>query len=418
MQPGDRIKLTTVSEEIEGTLMPEQQGYFVIKLDSGYNIAYKKRSIAHVELISSMQQKKEEKKTIEQKQGLPKITILHTGGTIASKVDYETGGVIARFSPQEILEMFPELKEISVIDSKFIRNMWSEDMKFDHYNLLAEETSKALQKSEGVIITHGTDTMHYTAAALSFILQKLGKPVILVGAQRSSDRPSSDAFLNVLSAAQVITQTKFAGVAICMHENADDDVCILLPGTQTRKMHSSRRDAFRPINAKPIARIRTSAKSITFTSECSKKTNEIPKVFLIKNIKVGMLVSYPGLTPEEILQYDGWDGLIVQGTGLGHAPINNIDDFTIDNEKIFEAIKKVAKKTVIVMATQTIFGETNMNVYSTGRKLQEAGVIGANHRITPETAYIKLAWLLSNYPKEKAKELFTTNMAGENPERI
>ncbi len=397
--------------------MPEQQGFFVLKLDTGYNLAFKKKSVKKVDVVQPRQAQKDAKEKIQQQKGLPKISILHTGGTVASKVDYKSGGVISRFTPEEILSMFPDLKGVANISSRLVRNMWSGDMRVTHHNLLAEEVAKELNKADGVIITHGTDTLHYTAAALSFILQKLSKPVIIVGAQRSSDRGSTDAGLNLLAAAQVITQTKWTGVGICMHENENDDVCVLLPGAQTRKMHSSRRDAFKPINAKPIARIIPKNKSITFTSELQPGSKAALEVKAIKPLKVGMIYTYPGITAKEIQNYKGYDGLLLVGTGLGHFPVDKIDDLTEENEKVWQAIKDL-KDTVVGMATQTIYGETNMNVYQYGRRLQEAGVVGGMHNMTPETAWVKLCWLLSHHNKDEVKKLFTINLVGELPERL
>ena len=203
---GDRVKITTLDDEFEGILLPEENEFFVLKFDSGYNIGISKKRVKSVKTIESKKKSAVKKKSVSQKKGLPKVSVLHTGGTIASKVDYETGGVTAKFTPEELLEMFEELKDIANISSRLVRNMFSEDMRFSHYNILANEVKKEIENgAQGVIITHGTDTLHYTAAALSFILDGLRAPVILVGAQRSSDRGSSDASLNLLSAVYFIT---------------------------------------------------------------------------------------------------------------------------------------------------------------------------------------------------------------------
>jgi len=202
MAQWDKVKVVTKDEEIEGILMPEQPGFVVLKLDSGYNIGVDKKRVREIKVLKKRTKREAELPKEKEKKGLPKITILHTGGTIASKVDYETGGVVSRFTPEEILGMFPELREIANIDSKLIFNISSEDMRFAHYNILAKEVEKEVKKGvDGIIITHGTDTLHYTGAALSFMLKDLGIPVILVGSQRSSDRGSSDAALNLISAA-------------------------------------------------------------------------------------------------------------------------------------------------------------------------------------------------------------------------
>jgi glutamyl-tRNA(Gln) amidotransferase subunit D len=264
--------------------------------------------------------------------------------------------------------------------------------------------------------------MHYTGAALSFMLQNPGVPVILVGAQRSSDRGSTDAALNLVSAAFFITHSKdFAEVALCMHESTNDDWCTILPGTKSRKMHSSRRDAFQAINAAPWARVNVSEQKVDFLRlGYKKRTKTAPAVRPFReNIRIGMLKIRPNLFAQELEIYKGYDGLVLEGTGLGHIPINETDEHTKEHTKIAEAIKKLVQAgTVITAATQTISGSINLNVYSTGRKMQELGIIGNLTDMTPETAYIKLAWLLSNYPKEKAKEMYAQNLAGETSQRL
>lgn len=421
--PGERVKIVTSEEEVEGVLMPEEKEFIVVKLDTGYNMGIKKEKVKEIKPMGRRKDTaKAEFPKESSKPGLPTITILHTGGTIASKVDYETGGVIARFEPEEIIAMFPELREIANIKSRLISNMFSEDMRFSHYNIIAKEIDKEIKAgASGVIVTHGTDTLHYTAAALSFMLQDLSIPVILVGAQRSSDRGSSDAALNLISAAFFIASDKhFAEVAVCMHANTEDETCVILPGTKCRKMHSSRRDAFQAINTEPVAVVNYSQKKADMLKTEYNKTSKKPlKLMLIKdNLQIGMLKARPNMFADELRMYEVFDGLIIEGTGLGHMPINEIDNLTKEHKKIFEAIKKIAARIPVVMATQTIFGQIDMNVYSTGRKLIEAGVIGNYCDMTAETAYIKLAWLLSNYPQEKIKEMLSKNIAGEISERI
>lgn len=420
---GDRVKVVTAEETIEGVLMPEEKDFIVLKLDTGYNLGIDKKRVREVQVAKEYKERKPGLAKPEAKKGLPMISILHTGGTIASKVDYETGGVIARFTPEEILAMFPELKEIANIHSRLIRNMWSEDMRFAHYNLLAQEVAKEIEAgADGIIITHGTDTMHYSAAALSFMLNNLGVPVILVGAQRSSDRGSSDAGLNLLSAAFFITASKdFAEVAICMHEGMDDDWCVILPGTKSRKMHSSRRDAFQAINVSPWARVNIKEKKVDLLRTGYRKrakTRVMVRPFK-EGLRVGLLKSHTNMYASEFEAFKGFDGLVLEATGLGHLPINQIDEFTTEHAAIANAIRKLIDSgTIVAVATQTIHGGVNLNVYSTGRKMQELGIIGNDTDMTPETAFIKLAWLLSNAPKEKVKELYVTNLVGEISPRL
>ncbi len=310
--------------------------------------------------------------------------------------------------------MFPELVEMANIRSRLIRNMWSDDMRFSHYQLLAREVAKEIEKGcDGLIITHGTDTMHYTSAALSFMLQNLPIPVIIVGAQRSSDRPSSDAFLNLISAARFIVHSDYAGVAVCMHENISDNTCLILPGTKVRKMHTSRRDAFRPIDVTPIAIVSDKIKFIKrdFMKKGKRKLNLLTKM----EEKVGILKIHTNMSPEIFDFYSKYKGVILEGTGLGHTPLHVVDKETKIHEKIKNSIEKLCKKSVVVMTSQTVYGRINMNVYDKGRDLQKLGVIPGGD-MTSETAFIKLAWLLGNYGK-KAKEMIGKNLVGEISDR-
>ena len=225
--------------------------------------------------------------------------------------------------------------------------------------------------------------------------------------------------MNLLSAAHFITKSNFAGVAICMHENPNDDTCIILPACKTRKMHTSRRDAFRPINALPFARVNVKNKKIEFISEYEKKDKKkkISLKLFNEKIKIGLLKPHIQMFASEILAYKNFDGLVIELLGIGHVPSMKVDEFTKENEKIIKAIKDLAHKMPVVVAPQTIYGRINMNVYTPGRQLIEAGVIGNYTDMTSETAFIKLAWLLSNYKKQEVKELFGKNLRGEISDR-
>ncbi|MBN1645211.1 Glu-tRNA(Gln) amidotransferase subunit GatD [Candidatus Woesearchaeota archaeon] len=422
-KPGDRVKVATPEQEIEGILMPEEKEFIVLKMDTGYNIGIDKKRVREISLLSHAPKREAEFPKIKEKKGLPKISILHTGGTIASKVDYSTGGVVAQFEPEKLLEMFPELRDIANIDSRLIRNIMSENMRFKHYNIMAHEIKKEIENgSQGIIITHGTDTIHYTSAALSFMLQDLGVPVIIVGAQRSSDRGSSDAALNLLSAVLFITASKsFSEVAVCMHETEQDTTCLILPGVKCRKMHSTRRDAFKAVNSEAWARVDFKAKKVDFLrTGFNKRTGKIPEVREFKeNLEVGIVKTYPNMFSDVFSLYKKYDGLILEGTGLGHAPIMETDEITKEHTKIYTALKELISNDVIVaMTTQTIYGEINMNVYSPGRKLLDIGVLGNYTDMHSSTAFIKLAWLLSNYPKNKVRKLYSQNLVGEISKRL
>jgi len=424
IQAGDNVKITTLSETQSGILMPQlNKDTIILKLQSGYNIGIEKKRVKKMELLKKHKEESKKKESkLKKKKGLKTISILHTGGTISSAVDYKTGGVIAKFTPEELLRLFPELKKVANIKSRLVRQMMSDDMRFAHYNIIAKEIEKEVKKgTDGIIITQGTDTLHYTSTALSFILEGLPIPVLIVGSQRSSDRGSSDAAMNLICAAKFIADADFADVAICMHKNMDDKKCLILPATKSRKMHTSRRDAFRPINTQPWAEIDYDTGNITFINKDHKKVEKRKlKIRLIKeNLKIGLLKSHVNMYAKEIEAYKGFDGLILEGTGLGHAPITKSDEFTKENEKILKAIEELIKKgTIVVMAPQTIYGRIQMDVYSPGRKIQKIGVLGNGSDMTPETTLIKLAWLLSNYKKEDVKELITKDIRGEISTKI
>ncbi|MFH1592454.1 MAG: Glu-tRNA(Gln) amidotransferase subunit GatD [Candidatus Woesearchaeota archaeon] len=413
---GDFIKVTTVNENIEGIFIPSQnQKNISLKLDSGYNISIKKSQIKSTKLLKKHQKQQETPEKITQNKDLPTISILHTGGTIASRVSYDTGAVSAQFSPQDLLKKFPELKKIANITSRLISNTLSENIRFHNYNIIAKEIEKELKNNvKGIIITHGTDTLHYTSAALAFILENIQIPVILVGSQRSSDRPSTDSALNLIHAARFIKETNFKGIAICMHFSPNDNISAILPACKTRKLHTSRRDAFKPINSQPIATI---GEKITFLEKPQEPKEKFKLKPIKENIKIGILKTHPHLYAKEIDNYKNFNALILEGTGLGHAPVEKIDSKSSENTNILNTIKRLAKKMPIIMTSQCIFGTVNMNVYSSGRKLTEAGVINNHSDISTETAFIKAAWLLSNHKKE-FYTLWNKNLRGELNERI
>ena len=420
-KPGDKVKVVTKEGEKEGIFINEENNSVFIKLDNGYNIGIGKKEIKEIEKTGEGK-KLEIKHSIKltKKKGLPNITILHTGGTIASKVDYRTGAVFASFKPEDLIGMFPELSEIANFDSELVASMFSEDMRFKLYSLMAKDIEKEVKKGvDGIILTHGTDTMGYSAAALAFMLEDLPIPVIIVGSQRSSDRGSSDAGINLVCAAEFIAKTDFVGVAICMHESMEDKTCAIMPPCKTRKLHSSRRDAFKVVNDIIIARINFENKKIEFIKKDYIRKDKNRKLKVKEGIeeKVALLKIHPNMHPDQFKALKGYKGIVLEGTGLGHAPVGVPNEYCKINKENFNAIEELAKNSVVVMASQTLFGRVNMNVYSTGRDLLKAGVIPGEDML-PETAFVKLAWLLGNYKKDEVKMLIGKNLRGEINERI
>ncbi|MBN1175153.1 Glu-tRNA(Gln) amidotransferase subunit GatD [Candidatus Woesearchaeota archaeon] len=416
--PLTHVKVKVNGTEFKGKLLPKEGESYVLKLDSGYNVGIFPKNIESVEELEEEQtlQEQQNSDSIIQNEDLPKIKILHTGGTIASKVDYKTGGVIADFTPEALIGMFPELTEIANIESQFMGNMWSDDFRFAHFNQLASAVLDGVNSGiNKFIVTSGTDFLHYLSSALSFVLKDVPASVAVVGAQRSSDRGSSDAGMNLIGAAVYLSKTNFQGVVTCMHASVEDTTCNIIHGTHARKMHSTRRDAFQSINTPIIATVDYEKRTVKQIEIMNEIKSEIPsRLPLFKeDLKVGLLYSKPNLYAQEILAYQNFDGLILAGSGLGHFPISKPNDDCSEHEKIKSAISELAKSIPVAMSVQTINGRVHMNVYSPGRELQEMGVIGHGSVMTPETSYIKLSWLLSNYSKEEVKEFYTKDVVGE-----
>jgi glutamyl-tRNA(Gln) amidotransferase subunit D len=419
IKPHTLVSLKTKTQTFQGRLLPQEGEYIVLKLSSGYNIGIHPKKIEHIEELVEESHDITTTHLIAQDSSLPTVTIMHTGGTIASKVDYKTGGVIADFEPEALLGLFPELSDVAYIQSEFLGNMFSDDFRFSHFNKIAQAIHK--QAQEGVqrfIVTSGTDFLHYLSAGLSFILKDLPIGVLVVGSQRSSDRGSSDAAMNLICATQFLATTHFCGVGVCMHENTNDDSCLIIPGINARKMHSSRRDAFKPINTAPYARVHYQEKNVTLLRDipsCPDDGAVVKKISLLKeDLKIGLLYAHPNMCPEEFLAYKTFDGLVLAGSGLGHIPITQVDDSTKDHKKNLSAILELISRMPVVMSTQTVYGRVHMNVYAPARALKDAGIIGHLNALTPETSYMKLAWLLSTFDKKEIAGLFEKDFIGES----
>jgi glutamyl-tRNA(Gln) amidotransferase subunit D len=420
---GDKVKVITNDEIREGVLMPnEETDSVVIKLNNGYNIGISRKEIKEIKIIEEYKPKEAKVKAeIKKDSKKPTISILHTGGTIASKVDYRSGAVYSSFNPEDILGMFPELFDIANFDSKLIANMWSDDIRFKHFEVIAKAIEGEVKKgADGIIIGMGTDNLAVASAALAFIIEDTPIPIIFVGAQRSSDRGSSDAAMNLICAAEFIAKTDFSGVAICMHESTSDNSCAIMPAVKTRKLHSSRRDAFKPVNDTIIARVNYDSRKIEFVKKDYPKKSAEKKLVIKPKMedKVGFLKIHVHMFPEQFEFYNGYKGLVIEGTGLGHTPGQVPNEYCKIHEKIYPAIKKVIDSgCVVIMTTQCLFGKVHMHVYDKGVDLTNLGVIPGKDML-PETAFVKLAWLLGNYKKEEVKELIAKNLRGEINERL
>ncbi len=418
---GDYILITTNQEEIKGTLLESyEKDIVLIKLDSGYNQGIARDDIKGIKVIKKAEERKE---GVERKQdgSLPGVSLIVTGGTISSRLDYKTGGVKWLMSPAELFSIAPRMLEIvkvNSIEKPFM--LASENMSAREWQIIAKRAAELLNKTEnrGIIITHGTDTLHYTAAALSFMLKNLNKPVVLTYSQRSTDRGSSDTALNLACAAHAAI-SNIAEVMLVGHGSMNDEYCLALRGSKVRKMHTSRRDTFRPINCMPIAKIYKNGKT-EIMQEHSSKRDENKKVEADTSFeeKTALIKYYPGAKPDilEFLTKQGYKGAVIEATGLGHVATDE------SRNNWLPAIKNAVKAGMTVcFAAQTIYGRLDPYVYSPGRKLLKAGVIFLEDML-PETAYVKLGYILGHKNwannREKIKEMMLTNIAGEINKRL
>lgn len=404
---GDRIKITKKDKHYEGVLMPHHDfsddDIITIKMNTGYNIGVAVDQHTDITLVEKQKTKEKQIKKIPYNQNKPTISLIGTGGTIACYVDYRTGAVHPASSAEELAFSVPEIFDICNVKSQVAYQLLSENIEVPHWKTLAKLVAEELNNGvSGVVIPHGTDTLGYTAAALSLLLENISGPVVLVGAQRSSDRPSSDSTQNLLAAATIAATSDLGEVVVVMHAETSDTFSLIHRGARVRKFHTSRRDAFRTVNDPPLGKVENGI--VTFSAPYHKKTKG-PVITHTKMEKdVAIVYYYPGMKPQDIPKKKG---LILVGTGLGHVSKNLIPH-----------IKKLIKAgTIVVMTSQCFFGRVNMRVYSTGRDLIKAGVISGEDML-PETAYIKLMWALANSTaKAEIETLMTTNYAGEISQR-
>ncbi|MEP6575578.1 MAG: Glu-tRNA(Gln) amidotransferase subunit GatD [Nitrososphaerota archaeon] len=440
---GDHVCIESTRGKYCGILIPRYEhatpDRIVVKLESGYNTGVsinKIKSIRKVEkpalansnknsstnrdqsLLSSTDLQLDNILSPDEKStNLPPVSLISTGGTISSRIDYRTGGVSSALTASELYESVPELREYSSIDPEVLFTEYSENLTPEHWTIIAKTVHEKIlsQKYKGIIISHGTDTMHYTSAALSFALQNLPIPIILVGAQRSSDRPSSDAALNLLGAAVIATKSNIAGVLVVMHNSISDDVISCHLGTRVRKNHTSRRDAFESIDVDPVALVK--GENIELSARNSQlslhnRRNGIEKIVAKPNFdkRVSLIRFYPGFDPR-IIDYCVQLGnkiIILEGTGLGH----------VSRDCIPSLQNAVRNKVLVFITSQCIWGRTSLDVYETGRDLLNIGVIPLRNMLT-ETATVKAMWALANCKNSREiKQVMQENIANEITTRI
>lgn len=404
---GDSVKILT-EITYSGIIMPRYEHsddkHIVLKLKSGYNIGLEISKIEKVEKIQTTKITKEINEKSEEVSGLPKILLLSTGGTIASKIDYRTGAVTPVLTAEELNSSVPELSKLANIDAEVLFSEYSENIMPEHWLKIAEKIEE-FSKSDyaGIIIAHGTDTMHYTSSYLSFALAGFPIPIVLVGSQRSSDRASSDAALNLIGATKFIIESNTKGVFIVMHQDENDDTIACHFGTRVRKNHTSKRGAFQTIGDNPAFIITENQIQKNMSKDYFEKSEFQPKIKL--DTKVALVKYHPGFDPNMLNQIIemGYKGIIFEGTGLGHI-----------GKVMYENVKKANEKGIFLgMTSQCIDGRVRMTVYESGRDLLDLGIIPLENMI-PEVALVKTMWVLGNFEKsEEVKKIMLQNIASE-----
>nr|WP_245529247.1 Glu-tRNA(Gln) amidotransferase subunit GatD [Caldisphaera lagunensis] len=413
--PGDYISIKNGNKQFNGTLMPKnefsKEDIIVLKLDNGYNIGVKINEKSEIQLLKKGQlttHAGEPVKLVEKEITPPenkRILVLGTGGTIASRVDYETGAVKPYLDPNELVAAVPEVLNYTNIEAEEILSIFSEDMNPKYWDLITYNIFKKFNDYDGLIIAHGTDTMAYTASAVAFVFNKgLKGPIVFTGSQRSSDRPSSDSAFNIISSAIVASKAPFGEVCVVMHGETSDSYALAHRATKVRKMHTSRRDAFQSINDIPLAKIYPFEGKLEIINKSYKEKKDINPEFGFDD-RVALIKYYPGMSNDiiDFLVDNKYHGIVIEGTGFGHISNRLIDSL----ERAYES------EIPVVITSQTLFGRVNLNVYSTGRKMLQAGVIPGEDML-PETAYVKLSWVLSRTRNmNEIKNYMLTNLAGE-----
>ena len=407
----DDVDLTADGNSFQGVILPRSEtaddSHIVLKLSSGYNIGISASKVtAAVKTGSREAHYKIPEKEFPFNPSLPSVKLLGTGGTIASRLDYRTGAVIPAFSPGELYGAVPELADICNLNTEKLFGIFSEDMGPVQYIALAEAIGREIEKgTSGIVIGHGTDTMHHTAAVLSFMCQDLPVPVVLVGSQRSSDRPSSDAALNLIHATRTAAYCDAAEVMVCMFGPTSDKYALLHRGTRVRKMHSSYRSTFRTIGDIPLAMVDRESFTYLKPDFRHRDPSRKPVIRPVFDEHAAIVYYYPNMKPDMItsLVDNGYKGIIIAGTGLGHV-----------NKPLYEPLRQAVEAGVhVFMTVQTLWGYSQMYVYDTGRLLMQRGVVPLANML-PEVAYMKLSWALATgRDHEEVRRLMTTPISHE-----
>lgn len=407
---GDTVRVTGGAGTQEGVLMPRHafsgKDVLILKLASGYNVGIRLGPQDRVELVRHNPPRARPGRSVKSDSSLPLVQILGTGGTIASYVDYRTGAVHPAATADELAFANPEIFKFCQVRAEVVFQEFSEDLAPRHWLELARRVKASFDSgARGVVVPHGTDTLAFTASALGFLLRDLPGPVVVVGSQRSSDRPSSDASLNLGAACRIAALADLGEVVACMHATSDDSRLAIHRGVRCRKNHTSRRDAFESINAAPLGHVE--GEDVVLDQPHRPRAQGPCRLYAGIAEDVSFIQSYPGLDGSTIEAIVRGRGALLVGTGLGHVPRRTLD-----------SVARLQKKGVVVaMASQCIWGRVDLKVYSTGRDLLERGVLPAQD-MTAEAAFAKLCWALGNASTvEEAKALFAEDQVGETDPR-
>jgi glutamyl-tRNA(Gln) amidotransferase subunit D len=383
----------------KGVYITERDGMAVVKLDSGYNIGVPPVSCTLTERPIPMPSMQPD---VVQDRTLPTLSIISTGGTIASRIDYRTGSVTSQFNANDILTAIPELKEIANYRTIPLATILSENMTPAIWQELARAVYAEIKGgAKGILVTHGTDTMGYSAAALSFMIDT-PVPIVFVGSQRSADRPSSDNAMNAVCAAAAAT-SDLGEVTIVMHATTNDDFCAIHRGTRVRKMHTSRRDAFRSLGIDPIGEVEYPSRKVTLTKDAVRCGTRTLALHDALDPHCAIIQFYPGMSPYILKGYEGYHGLVIAGTGLGHTSTTLIPPLK----------RLIDSGTLVIMTSQCMHGRVCDRVYDTGRDLLSAGVIEGGDMLA-EVALVKMMWVLGNEKdKKRAAALMQDDLKGE-----
>ncbi|MBI2888517.1 MAG: asparaginase [Candidatus Liptonbacteria bacterium] len=324
------------------------------------------------------------------------ILVIFSGGTLVME-ENEKGAL--ETPPKEraiktLLNMEPRLKRIANLSVHYLDNIDSTNMEPKHWNAMTEVIAEKYRKFDGFVITHGTDTMAYTASALSYSLQNLGKPVVLTGAQIPGGKIETDARRNFVNAVSVASMN-IAGVMVVFDEE-------VIMGSRASKVSESKLDAFETINWDLLGEIRI---DIRLSDEAKRRHGAAikPKPGFEENIAVVTLV--PGTPVEMLLGLldRGVKGLVLRGYGSGNIAY-----------KYLPAIERANKLQVpVVVSTQCLEGATAMHLYDVGKQALDKGVIQA-YDMSIESVVTKLMWALAhakNYAE--VKKMMHTNYTGE-----